>query len=177
MHGGYLHADPLRIAHWRTRLQSDGAELNVGITWRGGSAKTRRDLRSIPLRDLAPIVGTPGVTWINLQRDAGDALTEIPAAYGTKVLSFAEALDDLDETAALLRALDGVIAVDNTVAHLAGALGCRTMIMLPYHADWRWLRVSSTSPWYPSVMLCRQTVPGDWAGVIERVRTELDSRP
>ncbi len=174
-HAGYLHADPLRIAHWRARLARDSAGCNVGITWRGGTAKTRGDLRSIPPREIAHLFGAPRVTFINLQRNADEALTEITAACGANLLSFADALNDMEETAALLQALDGVIAADNTVAHLAGALGGKTWIMLPYHADWRWLRVPTGSPWYPSVMLCRQPASGDWASVIQRVRTDLES--
>jgi tetratricopeptide (TPR) repeat protein len=172
-HAGYLRADPRRVAQWRARLQRDGAGFNAGIAWRGGTAKTRRDLRSIPLRELAPVFRMPRLAFINLQRDAGDALTEITAAYGAKVLNFAEALSDVDETAALLRALDGVIAVDNTVAHLAGALGCRSMFMLPRSADWRWRSDGATSPWYPSAQLFRQRRPGEWADVAADVALAL----
>jgi hypothetical protein len=174
-HAGYLRADPRRVEHWRARLTSGGAGYYAGIAWRGGTAKTRRDLRSIPLRELAPLFGAPRVAFINLQRDAGEELTELAAACGANITSYAEALNDVDETAALLQALDGVITVDNTVAHFAGALGRKTWLMLPYYADWRWVRGSATSPWYPSVMLCRQGAPGDWASAIERVRTELES--
>ncbi len=176
IHAGYLRADPRRMEQWRGRLARDSTGYNVGIAWRGGTAKTRRELRSIPLREFAPLFRARRVTFINLQRDADAALTDITAVFGANVLSFAEVLDDVDETAALLQALDGVIAVDNTVAHLAGALGCRALIMLPHSADWRWRSEGATSPWYPSVMLCRQKMPGDWAGVIARIRTELDSR-
>jgi tetratricopeptide (TPR) repeat protein len=171
--GGFLHADPRRVAHWRESLARSSAGVNVGIAWSGGTAKTRRDLRSIPPRELAPLFEAPRVTFISLQREAGGALTEIAAICGANVLSFAGALNDVDETAALVQALDGVIAVDNTVAHLAGALGRKTWILLPHSADWRWLRARSTSPWYRSVKLHRQPAPGDWAAVIERVRAEL----
>jgi tetratricopeptide (TPR) repeat protein len=175
-HCGYLHADPARVAHWRARLAHCGAGKKIGITWRGGTAGTRREMRSIPLRELAPLFGTPGVEFVNLQRDAGDLLADIPAASGSPVVDFGAALNDVDETAALLSALDGVIAADNSLAHLAGALGSKTWIILSHSADWRWFRGISTSPWYSSVTLCRQPAPGDWAGAIEQLGTALKSQ-
>ena len=145
----------------------------VGIAWRGGTAKTRRDLRSVPLPELARLFATPHITFVNLQRNAGPELTATTAAGGAGILRFDEALEEIDETAALLQALAGVVTADSTAAHLAGALGCKTWIMLPYHADWRWQRVTAASPWYPSVALRRQSQPGDWAGVINRIGAEL----
>lgn len=171
-HAGYLQADPRRIAHWRSRLASDGAAASAGITWRGGTAKTRRDLRSLTVSDLAPLLRTPGVTFVNLQRDAAEALPEI-AACGARLLNYGEALDDLSETAALLRALDAVVAVDNTLAHLAGALGCNTLIMLPLSADWRWRSTGAGSPWYPAARLFRQHEPGTWTDVAVAVAQAL----
>jgi hypothetical protein len=163
---GYLRADPQSVTRWRTRLARDTAGRSVGIAWRGGSASTRGDLRSVPLNVLAPLFAIPRLTFVNLQRDAGNAIEEITATYGANVLNYAEALTDVEETAALLNALDCVITVDNSVAHLAGALGCPTWIMLAYSADWRWLRTQAECLWYPSATLWRQSAPGDWAGVI-----------
>ena len=174
---GYLRADPGRVAAWRTRLAGKTSGHKVGIAWRGGTAKTHRDLRSIPLHELAPIFRLPRMTCINLQRGAGAELAEFASAHGAAVLSFDEILDDVDETAALLQALDGVITADNTVAHLAGALGRRTWVMLPHHADWRWRRTASTSCWYPSVLLCRQARTGDWAGVTAQVIAGMEISP
>ena len=172
-HAGYLRADPGRVAKWRTRLADKTRGHNVGIAWSGGTAKTRRDLRSIPLADLTPLFETPRMTWVNLQREAGPALAELVSAHGVAVLRFDEMLDDVDETAALLQALDGVVTADNTLAHLAGALGRPAWVILPHHADWRWLHDTTASHWYPSVTLCRQPHSGDWAGAIGKVITGL----
>ena len=68
-----------------------------------------------------------------------------------QVLAYDKIGDDIEETAALIQALDCVVTVDNTIAHLVGALGKRGMLMLEHHADWRWLTDRSTSPWYPSL--------------------------
>jgi hypothetical protein len=175
-HSGYLRADPQRVAYWRKRLADVSTGIKIGVTWRGGTAKTRGGLRSISAHELAPVLQMPGITFVNLQRDAADAAADLAPEFNFRVLSFPDLPSDLDDLAALLQALDAVISVDNTVAHLAGALGRKTWILLPHSADWRWLRGESTSPWYPSVTLWRQSAPGDWVGVIERLRTALVSQ-
>jgi ADP-heptose:LPS heptosyltransferase len=82
-------------------------------------------------------------------------------------------LTDFAETAALISCLDLVVTIDSSVAHLAGALGCPTWILLPHTPDWRWLLDREDSPWYPSVRLFRQDEARDYAGVVARVRSEL----
>ncbi|MEY5010797.1 MAG: hypothetical protein RLZZ253_1936, partial [Verrucomicrobiota bacterium] len=79
-------------------------------------------------------------------------------------------------TAALVAHLDLVISCDTALAHLAGAMGKPVWILLPYDADWRWHRQGEDTPWYPSARLFRQTVPGDWDGVFERVHAALLER-
>ena len=82
-------------------------------------------------------------------------------------------LTDFAETAALISCLDLVITVDTSVAHLAGALGCPTWILLPHTPDWRWLLDRDDSPWYPSARLFRQDETRDYTSVVARVRHEL----
>src|SRR5262249_13384408 len=77
------------------------------------------------------------------------------------------------ETAALVEALDLVITVDTSVAHLAGALGRAVWLLLPMQPDFRWLLERADSPWYPSLHLFRQQRPGDWQGVFQRLREAL----
>jgi ADP-heptose:LPS heptosyltransferase len=72
--------------------------------------------------------------------------------------------------------LDLVISIDSPVAHLAGALGKRTWTLLSHLADWRWMLEGETTPWYPTMRLFRQTRPGDWSDVIERVANALRSQ-
>jgi hypothetical protein len=82
-------------------------------------------------------------------------------------------LTDFAETAAAIEFLDLVITVDTVVAHIAGALGKPVWTLLLYVPDWRWLLDWEDSPWYPTMRLFRQTLPGDWARVIERVVEDL----
>jgi tetratricopeptide (TPR) repeat protein len=166
---GYLEADHERVARWRERLARDVRGHAIGIAWRGGSARTRADLRSVPADQIGPLFTLPDATFVNLQRGAEDILEQMKAKGGVRVLNYVDALENVDELAALLKALGRVVTVDNSVAHLAGALGCTTWIMLAHSADWRWGRGQARCPWYPSVSLVRQRSPGDWAGVLAAV--------
>jgi ADP-heptose:LPS heptosyltransferase len=80
---------------------------------------------------------------------------------------------DLDRFAAQVAAMDLVITIDNSTAHLAGALGVPVWVLLPFAPDWRWLLGREDCPWYPTMWLCRQTELGNWKPVVERVRRRL----
>ena len=95
------------------------------------------------------------------------------AELGPDVIDLAPKLDDFAETAAALTALDLIISVDTSVAHLAGAMGRPVWVLLPYAQDWRWLRDREDSPWYPTLRLFRQEKPQAWDGVLTRVAAEL----
>jgi hypothetical protein len=81
-----------------------------------------------------------------------------------------ESLKDFAEIAAVVENLDLVIAVDSSIAHLAGALGKPVWLLLCYAPDWRWMTDRTDSPWYPSALLFRQSTPGDWSGVVADVK-------
>jgi ADP-heptose:LPS heptosyltransferase len=82
-------------------------------------------------------------------------------------------LTDFTDTAAIVSNLDLVITVDSAVAHLAGALGKPVWTLLPFAPDWRWMLSREDSPWYPTMRLFRQSAPGDWTSVMDRVSTAL----
>lgn len=166
----YLIADPAAVARWRARLAP--APLRVGLCW-WGSSHSRRS--SIPLPDLAPLLELGSVNFHALQIDL-PADQRAFALRAGRVALHDEALADFDATAALIGALDLVISIDTSVAHLAGGMGKPVWIMLRDSPDWRWMQGRDDSPWYPTARLFRQGRDRDWAPVAAAVRAALQAR-
>lgn len=165
----YLASDPRRLAHWQSRLGPRTAP-RIGLVWSGNPQNPRNRKRAIPLAQAAALVD-PRAQFVSLQKEASDAERSLLA--GLNVAHFGEELRDFGDTAALVDCTDLVVTVDTAVAHLAGAMGKRTWILLPYVPDWRWLWDRDDSPWYPSVRLFRQPAAGDWESVLRDVGAQL----
>jgi tetratricopeptide (TPR) repeat protein len=172
---GYLSADALRIAAWRSRLPVHS--LRVALAWAGNPhVETGRYAgRSPPFAALAALSEVPNVCYISLQKGPGeDQVKGVP--LGRSLLRF----DDLDagpdaflDTAAILTCVDLVVTSDTAIAHLAGALGVPTWLCLMRDPDWRWMHTGERTPWYSSMRLFRQRTAGDWPGVYATVAREL----
>lgn len=168
-HAGYLRAAPERVAYWRARLDALGPGVKIGLSWRGGIAATRRHLRSLALDEFLPVLRLPA-RFVSLQYgNCTDDLNTLSREHGVILPHWQDALDDYDETAALVCALDLVISVCTAVVHLAGALGKPVWILVPAVAEWRYLDRGEIMPWYPSARLFRQTVAGRWQDAIRQV--------
>ena len=174
----YLNADPERVAHWRERLAQLGPGLKVGISWAGGVRKTRRALRSIDLPQWLPVLSTPGARFVSLQYtpEAATETAAMDARHGIRIAHWPEAIEDYDETAALVCALDLVISVCTSVTHLGGALGRPVWVMTPYSPEWRYGFSGEAMPWYSSVKLFRSPAYAEWAPVIATVSRALRGR-
>lgn len=173
----YLTPSPAKVEAWKARLASD-RNLRVGLVWAGDPHKNhpkryRADRRrSAPLSRLAALGTAPGVTWYSLQK--GDAAEQArPGAAPFAIVDYTEELQSFEDTAALIEALDLVVAVDTAVGHLAGALARPTWSMLRYDCCWRWLKDRADSPWYPHARLYRQPDRFAWEGVAETVARDL----
>ena len=166
----YLAAPAQRLAEWRDRLPGGG--LRAGFVWSGQPSHKNDANRSIPLARLAGLFENPPVRCFGLQSHLRDADREVLQRL-PNLVHLGDALADFADTAAVIALLDVVISVDTAVAHLAGALGKPVMILVPYAADFRWLRDRDDSPWYPTARLLRQPAFGDWDSVIVRLGEEL----
>lgn len=173
-HAGYLRADDARVAYWRGQLDALPGRLKVGISWRGGVKSTRTGLRSTDLADWLPVLSSEDVDFISLQyTDCHDELAALGQDHGLRVHHWQEAIDDYDETAALVSALDLVISVQTAVVHLSGALGKPAWAMISAVPEWRYMSQGETLPWYPAVRLFRQQDQGNWRPVMEKIALEL----
>jgi tetratricopeptide (TPR) repeat protein len=162
----YLQANEERIAAWRDRIERL-PRPRIAVVWSGSADHANDRNRSMQLRQMAPLLAL-AAGFVSVQRDVRPAdageLARHPA-----LTHVGDALADFDDTAAVLALVDLVITVDTSVAHLAGALGRPTFVLVPFCPDWRWMLARADSPWYPTARLFRQPAVGDWESVIARV--------
>lgn len=168
----YLKPDKSRVATWRHRLDP-GRGLKIGVVWAGNHRHTHDRHRSIPSAILLPALAMTGVQLYSLQKEPRSGDREVIDGLADCITDLSSLLRDFNETAAVLMALDLVITVDTSVAHLAGALGRPVWTLLPFALDWRWMLEREDSPWYPTMRLFRQSQPGEWCSVVARVQIEL----
>ena len=167
---GYLSADAAKTALWQTRISCTPAP-RIGLVWSGSTNHANDHTRSIPLTEMLQFLPRD-LQYISLQkhlRPGDDAMLRTQP----EIADVAGELHDFTDTAALCQCLDLVITVDTSVAHLNGALGNPTWLLLPFNPDWRWLLKRDDSPWYPTLKLYRQIRPGDWRELLSRVRADL----
>ena len=170
----YLHPDPDKLELWRARLQTllPEGRKRVGLVWAGRPTHSKDSKRSLSLAGFAPLFERDDLAFISLQK--GDRTEDLGLVFpAAPLLNLGPLITDFTDTLAILRLLDQLVSVDTAVAHLAGAAGVPTALLLPYAPDWRWLLNRDDSPWYPSMRLFRQQRPGDWAGVMAQVAASL----
>jgi tetratricopeptide (TPR) repeat protein len=184
----YLEAEPARVRDWEALLASlDGdapcplhtARVKVAIAWQGNPSYEADRPRSMPLHALLPLLRMqgPALRFISVQKNFGrEQIREL--AEGARPLDVADRLDEdgdaFVDTAAVLAQVDLVVTTDTAIAHLAGALGVPTWLLLCAAPEWRWGTSGETTPWYATVRIYRQPVAGDWPAVVERVRRDLE---
>jgi tetratricopeptide (TPR) repeat protein len=161
----YLSADDGRVGAWRDRL-GPARGRRIGLVWSGHPNHRNDRHRSFPLAAFAPLAALGGEI-VSLQTEVRGS--DVPALARLGIRHFGSHLTDFAETAALVTLMDEIVAIDTSVAHLAGALGTRVSVLLPFAPDWRWLLERDDSPWYPTAHLFRQAKRGDWSDVIDRV--------
>lgn len=166
----YLSTDAHKLTKWKDRL-GERTTLRVGLVWSGSTIHKNDKNRSIPLADFVTYLD-PDYQYVSLQKELRDSDKAALEAHGN-ILHLGEEIDDFEDTAALCELMDVVVSVDTSVAHLSGALGKKTWVLLPFNPDWRWLRDRADSPWYPSVKLYRQQGLGDWSHPLGEIKSDM----
>ncbi len=170
----YLVAEPADVEAWHRRL-GPSTKYRVGLVWFAKQSQVLNRKRSCPLQMFAPLWAVPGVEFYALQVGMGaEQLKEFSS--DCELIDLTHQINDFADTAAFMANLDLVITIDTVTAHLAGALGVQTWVVLPYVAEWRWLCQREDSPWYPGMRLFRQPSPGDWPALMDTVATALRRR-
>jgi tetratricopeptide (TPR) repeat protein len=165
----YLHAAPADVQRWRDRLGPGGPR--IGIAWSGNPNHGNDRNRSMALATFRG-VDAAACRFFTVQPQMPEHDRQVFTDWD-RAEDTGRELRNFQDTAALFEALDLVITVDTSVAHLAGALGRPVWILLPYAPDWRWMLEREDSPWYPTARLYRQGADRSWDPVIARVRSEL----
>ncbi len=165
----YIRGDPLLDLFWHDKLGRKSSP-RVGLVWAGSKNNKNDRARSIPLLELSRILRND-IDWFSLQKELPPDSESFLNQRGIE--HFEDCLATFSDTAAVIGQMDIVISVDTAVAHLAAALGKPTWLLLPQHADFRWLLGRRDSPWYPTVRVFRQPTSGDWTGVFASLTRQL----
>lgn len=174
----YLRAEPERVAIWGRQIRKGNEaqdRLKVGLCWRGSQDFRVDPRRSIPPQALTPLVDAENVDFYALHMDVG--ADELPQPLAGRIHIFADRFDKgpdaFLDTAAVMAELDLIVTCDTSIAHLAGALGRPTWVMLRHVAEWRWLRDRDDTPWYPTLRLLRAEAGDDWQALSRRIAKDL----
>ncbi len=165
----YLTPDPAAVAAWASQID-DLPRPRIGVCWRGNPRFRMDRQRSPGHAAMTPLLQSAAPHFLSLVLDRRDE-EALPEGMADPM----PLVSDMSDTAALISTLDLVITSDTAIAHLSGALGRPTWVMLHEPSDWRWLRDRTDSPWYPSVRLFRQPIPGDWKTVVANLISTLDA--
>lgn len=165
---GYLKPDKKKANELKKKyFETD--KLKVGVCWEAGSAAIRDQLnRTLPISLFEDIFKIEGIQFYSLQYKANSNDCE---KYS--LINLGAEFNDFDDTSAAIQNLDVMLTVDTSVAHLAGAMGVKTFMLLPYSADWRWFDDTKTTPWYDSMTIFKQTDNIFWDKEMNDIKHEL----
>lgn len=161
---GYITADKDKIDRFKKLDIFNNKKLKIGIFYRGNKNVFKN--RSVEFSEISKLFDNLNAVFYSFQIENVENSSE-------KLINLNSYINDFDDTAALLKCVDILVSIDSSVAHMAGALGVKTFLLLPHTAEWRWFDDVYSTPWYKSVRIFKQTKPSDWQSVIENVREEL----
>jgi Tfp pilus assembly protein PilF len=176
----YLTANAEAVATLKQQFKTTfGTDKLIGLAWFSKNVEHGHG-RTIPLEALLPVFKRPGYAFVSVQYgDVTEALNGFNAEHGTAVRNFTgvDLFNQIDRSCSVLAALDGLITIDNTTAHLSGALGVPTALLLPQAVDWRWQcpTEKGNGCLYASHRLFRQSQQGDWGEPVAALEKEMDA--
>nr|CRH06902.1 conserved protein of unknown function [Include 7 copies of TPR repeat] [Candidatus Magnetococcus massalia] len=168
----FLKVNEADISRWGAKLPAGNGGKKIGVVWAGNPTHPNDRHRSIAMARFKVLFDAPGCQFYSLQM--GGRVSELEP-FKERVIDLSGGIEDYYDTAAIMKNLDLVIAVDTSVVHLAGALGCPTWTLIPYAPDWRWLLEREDCPWYPSMRIFRQPAMNDWESTLLQVKQALSS--
>ncbi|GLR67353.1 hypothetical protein GCM10010909_20340 [Acidocella aquatica] len=171
---GYLAPGPALVESWGARLDRlvPKGLRRVALVWAGRPTHKNDRKRTLKLEQFAPLFARDDLAILTVQK--GEQIAQVGGYYGrAPLLNLGPEIVDFADTMAILRHVERLVTIDTSVAHIAGAIGVPTALVLPHAPDWRWLLGREDTPWYPSVRLFRQERAYDWSGVIERVSDSI----
>ena len=166
---GYLKADEDKVQKYKKEY-FDNDLLKVGIFYVGGELEKRNaKYRAIMLSKLQKVLELKNCKFYSLQvEDPFDELKDFP-----QIINLGATFNDFSDTLAAIKNLDLLITIDSVPVHLAGAIGVKTFLMLPYYSEWRWFNNTYETPWYDSVEIVKQTKPCVWDDVVNNIYNKL----
>ena len=167
----YVQATQEGLGNWKNRLKKNNQKINIGIACSGNENVFNGKNRSIDLSLFQPIASQANLFLIQKDLKESDH-SFLKTQPGIKFLG--NEIKSFDDSASIVQEMDVIITIDTSLAHLSGALGKPTFLLLPMNPDWRWLLNHDCSPWYPTIRIFRQHTPDKWERLIEEVASELE---
>jgi hypothetical protein len=173
---GYLAADPALVQEWGAKLDRlvPAGKRRIGLVWAGRPTHKNDRKRTMKLAQFKPLFARDDIVLLTVQK--GPQIAQVGSYFGpAPLINLGPEIADFADTMAILKNIERLVTIDTSVAHIAGAIGVPTSLVLPYAPDWRWLLDRDDTPWYPSLRLFRQRRAYDWSGVVEAVADSLDA--
>lgn len=166
----YLSAEASKIVYWHDKIKTDA--FKIGIAWSGNPEHANDHNRSCALKYFTRLAKIKDIKLFSLQKGPGtEQINNWPE--NLELINLGQKFEDFTDTAAAIENMDLTISVDTSVAHLAGAMGKATWLLIPYESDWRWMLEREDSPWYPTIRLFRQKQHGNWDDVFQSATEQL----
>jgi len=168
----YLKNLKSKSIYWGEKLEGNKKKLNIGVAFSGNENHQNDHNRSMNLALLRPLLRMGNLCLIQKNIKPIDRIF----LNSNREISFlGDSIHSFADSGAIVEKMDIIVSVDTSLAHLSGALGIPTYVLLPWNPDWRWLLDRKDSPWYPTVKTLRQPSSGDWESVVIELISEINN--